>query len=181
MVNSKHLNMLVVHGGRNDERYAIEGSSFFGDFYILQLENLTWVSVVLSGDLPSPRCSHSLAVVNSKLIIFGGIFYNNYCSADPQVLEMDQLNVRTLEKSKIEIFEESRDKLSKEESVTHLTKVNCNYNGLMSYLPVPTNNELPKRIRRVATKQVSIDRLESPEDTRRNSPEIVKEEEDEDQ
>jgi len=167
MVHCRKLNMLVVHGGKDDANVYSDRSPYLQDYYILQLENLTWVRAILAGVTPNPRCSHCAITAGSKMLVFGGLYFNTYCSAEPQVFEMDQMSVKNLERMKkdnenkeVSIREPETggfaEQANKVTELTLLGKVNCNYNGIQSFLPVPTNTALPRRL-------IKLNKMEIPD------------------
>ena len=95
MSHSLHLNGLIIYGGRNNTLNEQE-DPFFGDFWLLRLDTLTWVSMIQSGTLQKPRCAHSTILYQDKLLVFGGIHYNLYCSSDCMVVELDRDKVKNL-------------------------------------------------------------------------------------
>eukprot|EP00898_Chlorokybus_atmophyticus_P005213 jgi/Chlat1/5693/Chrsp38S05540 len=56
---------LYMHGGRSN--------FVLGDLYALDLKDLTWREVQVEGRAPAPRHSHSAAVRNGRLLVFGGV------------------------------------------------------------------------------------------------------------
>ncbi|GJP51998.1 hypothetical protein CLOM_g11122 [Closterium sp. NIES-68] len=58
---------LILHGGW-------DGTRFLNDTYILDTMSLEWqqVLVPLPASLPPPRCGHTAAVFNNRLLVFGG-------------------------------------------------------------------------------------------------------------
>lgn len=87
MIRLEKLNILVIYGGRNDET----GISY-GDVHILKLDNFAWASVSVTGEIPSPRSSHSATCLNNNLYIFGGVSYGKFCSSETHILQFDLNN-----------------------------------------------------------------------------------------
>jgi len=144
MVHCKNLNMLVVYGGRNDHIYSQTMSPVLEDFYTLQLDTLTWVSVASYGIAKSPRYSHVSAAVGTSMIIFGGINFNVYCPSDVHVIEMNQSIVNVVARAEIErrrsngsadsASNNPLERYNPEQRNAENTKEA--YSGIVSYLPV---------------------------------------------
>jgi N-acetylneuraminic acid mutarotase len=56
---------------------------------MLNLETLCWETVEAFGRKPIGRWGHSSVTFGNKLIVFGGINHNAYCSNDIHCLETD--------------------------------------------------------------------------------------------
>lgn len=54
MVFNENLNILIVHGGRND----LKAGNYLGDTFILTLQNLEWMLIRNLALEPSPRAYH---------------------------------------------------------------------------------------------------------------------------
>jgi hypothetical protein len=65
----KEINILIIHGGRNDT----ESKIISREFWIVDLEKLAWKKVSTTGHLPKERTEHGSLVFNDTLIILGGI------------------------------------------------------------------------------------------------------------
>ena len=65
----RNLNLIIIHGGRNDKI----NSSFFNDFYILDLETMNWIKPLFSREIPFERCEHQSIEIANRMIIFGGV------------------------------------------------------------------------------------------------------------
>jgi N-acetylneuraminic acid mutarotase len=60
-----------VYGGKNDNLQ--NEKMFFDDIFILNLDTLTWQAIASRGMATHiKKCGHSTAVVDTKLIVFGG-------------------------------------------------------------------------------------------------------------
>lgn len=68
------------------------------DLIILNLEYLEWMHVEVIGYQFKPRCSHNAVIVESKMIIFGGITEKGYLDSELLIIEMDQVNAYKLYK-----------------------------------------------------------------------------------
>jgi len=53
------------------------------------MNNLNWIEIKYNGDKVPARCMHSSALLDSKLIIFGGINDNGLLNSDLFILELD--------------------------------------------------------------------------------------------
>ncbi len=83
--------ILVVFGGRNDSFFDANNSSCLDDIWILVLERMEWCEWSRTervGFLPAPRYSHSTAVLDKSLYIFGGIGDSNYCETRVYAIDM---------------------------------------------------------------------------------------------
>ena len=81
------LNLIIIHGGRND----ILSSQFLNDFWILDLENMNWVNPTFLDSIPLNRAEHQSLVIGNKLIIFGGINGVNLLNFDFTFLNLDMI------------------------------------------------------------------------------------------
>lgn len=85
------LGFLVVYGGRND---FLREHQILSDIWILKLSNLEWQSVGFGGSmLPRPRCNHASFVVQTQLIICGGMDNEFKLQKDLFHVELDQSRV----------------------------------------------------------------------------------------
>ncbi|CAH8472274.1 unnamed protein product [Schistosoma turkestanicum] len=55
---------LLVYGGMSGNR--------LGDLWQLEIDTMTWIKPVISGDLPAPRSLHSATVIGNRMFVFGG-------------------------------------------------------------------------------------------------------------
>lgn len=74
---------LIIYGGRGASEDCPPPLS------LLRIESLTWEHVSLSGAVPPPRWSHCATSFGSKMLIIGGIFYQNFQPSDLYQLETD--------------------------------------------------------------------------------------------
>ena len=81
------LNLIIIHGGRND----ILSSQFLNDFWILDLENMNWVNPTFLDSIPLNRAEHQSLVIGNKLIIFGGTNGVNLLNFDFTFLNLDMI------------------------------------------------------------------------------------------
>ncbi|EAR84527.1 kelch motif protein (macronuclear) [Tetrahymena thermophila SB210] len=86
----KEFNSLILVGGRNEVYYSKQGSNIFQDIYMFSLEFSEWIKIDMRGGEYQARCSHSAAIIDTKIIIFGGISHQGICSSDLLVIELDQ-------------------------------------------------------------------------------------------
>ena len=74
-------NSIYIFGGRSQD-------NVFNDCFKLNLETMEWTKVETSGNIPSPRYSHTSNVINStQLLIFGGISNSSTLYNDVYVLD----------------------------------------------------------------------------------------------
>jgi len=160
MTHCRKLNLLVVYGGRCDGDLAnpvCQNNPFLYDINVLQLDNLTWVRVTTNGQPgQNARCSHSVAVVGSKMIVLGGIHHNTYCPPDHDIYEMDQAVARNLEKKLDHKTLVTRDHTTEE---WNETKKHHHHKRatMVSFLPVPLLESSPRKVRQVSRKEVAKD------------------------
>lgn len=57
---------------------------------MFEIRNCSWSQVEMKGFAVPGRCSHSAAIVESKLYIFGGINYSGFVKSDFLVIELNQ-------------------------------------------------------------------------------------------
>ena len=153
MIYCRKLNILVIHGGRNDGSLIPQKFPFLGDCWVLQLDNLMWVSVVIAGGKDHPKCSHAAAVVGTKMIVFGGIYYNTYCSPDQKVFEMDQIVANNLTKDRKESEVKSPEPTDLDLRVEQMIKEKKkNYKGIVTFLPMPNKDHANRRLVKKHTK-----------------------------
>ena len=99
--------ILIIFGGRN------EGGISLNDIHILNLETMCWNNVSVSryrNYKPDGRYGHSAAVLDSKLIIFGGLNMKTYCKSQIAMLELNQDYAKEFMKQKVTIEAEERSK-----------------------------------------------------------------------
>jgi hypothetical protein len=95
-------------------------NSFYNDFFLLNLNGnkAVWSRIQCSGDQISPRCSHSAAVVNDKLFIFGGLSVKSPNNSENLVIQPNNelfsveigLNLTWSEEEEEELEEEEEEK-----------------------------------------------------------------------
>lgn len=78
----------IICGGRNDKFFS-KNQELISDIGMLDLESLTWQTVIFSGDPPSSRWSHCSCTYSNKFIIFGGMDYKQYMSSSIYCLEAE--------------------------------------------------------------------------------------------
>ncbi|KAL4486350.1 hypothetical protein ABPG72_007136 [Tetrahymena utriculariae] len=86
----KEFNSLLLVGGRNEVYYSKQGSNVFQEIYMFSLEFSEWIKIDMRGGDYQARCSHSATIIDTKIIIFGGISHKGICSSDLLVIELDQ-------------------------------------------------------------------------------------------
>ncbi|CAH8501252.1 unnamed protein product [Heterobilharzia americana] len=55
---------LLVYGGMSGNR--------LGDLWQLEIDTMTWIKPIISGDPPAPRSLHSATVIGNRMFVFGG-------------------------------------------------------------------------------------------------------------
>ncbi|CAD8166028.1 unnamed protein product [Paramecium pentaurelia] len=100
---------IVIYGGKNDD---INTQGFLNDLHILEIRNLSWTSVEIRGHHPiSGRCSHSAAVIDDRLFIFGGVNYTGFVKSDLLIIELNQSKAQELSQ-----YEAQTERLSKQQT-----------------------------------------------------------------
>jgi Rab9 effector protein with kelch motifs len=61
---------MYIFGGSN-------GTQYFNDLYILDLESTSWSKPEVSGPAPLPRMGHSSIIVGPNMLVFGGFRYDD--------------------------------------------------------------------------------------------------------
>jgi hypothetical protein len=83
------LNILIIHGGRNDKMKK----SFFGDFYLLDCENYHWTRLStfdgVTKDSNFLRADHCSVIYKNKLLIFGGNNADFYVGSEIFEISLD--------------------------------------------------------------------------------------------
>jgi len=86
------MNVLLIYGGcTNNKQNAV-----CSDIHMLRMDNLTWIKVQVTGSNLGASANFASALVNSKLIIFGGISENMWPSNHYNVIELDSDKVQSL-------------------------------------------------------------------------------------
>jgi hypothetical protein len=81
----EELEILIVHGGRNDKDPKI----CFNDVFILDLCDFKWIKLNIFDEIPKPRSEHCMTVHNNKLVIFGGINTERYIGDQIYLINLD--------------------------------------------------------------------------------------------
>ena len=95
MVYNDYLNLLIVFGGRVDQ-VKTNLYTCFNDVFLLDVQNMTWLKVIVMGDVPSARSGHTAENSDCQMFIFGGVTNSCYCSSDVWCLELDSSNVSSI-------------------------------------------------------------------------------------
>lgn len=139
--------MLIIYGGRNDNLHSEKKAHILGDFYTLHLDTFTWIAVTNYGVNGDPRYSHVSVLTGTKMIIFGGISFNHYCSSEINIVETGQSAFyRMVKTGRILLpntspFEANKNGLDNDEE----EEENSNNDiGIVSFLPLPTPMIRPK-------------------------------------
>ncbi|OMJ76096.1 hypothetical protein SteCoe_24599 [Stentor coeruleus] len=115
MSYNEKLDILVIFGGRvdivNTQHYTC-----FNDVFILRIQDWTWITIKVLGNVPTPRSGHASVSYGTKIYVFGGVGTSAYCSSNLYVLELNQKTARHL------IEDEERRKAKELEVETMRTK-----------------------------------------------------------
>ena len=98
----ENLNVIIIHGGRNDAKEVYGGTQYttervtFRDMFVLDLVNFIWIGVSALeepyGDPLAERSEHSSCVYTNKMIIFGGIDQSFFVRSDLFEVNLGNLN-----------------------------------------------------------------------------------------
>ncbi|KAL4426431.1 hypothetical protein ABPG74_004448 [Tetrahymena malaccensis] len=88
MIFNYYVKGIVLFGGVNDEANMPEYA--FSDVWILQLSNLNWLQITVSGQNNRHRFAHSFTSIDERIFIFGGASNQSYTDCELYVLEMNQ-------------------------------------------------------------------------------------------
>lgn len=84
------LNIVLIHGGRNDK---YKKGVIYNDFWLLDLENLLWIKLKSNDgigiDCCEQRFEHCSVINNNKLIIFGGASSRHFLGSDLFIADLD--------------------------------------------------------------------------------------------
>jgi hypothetical protein len=87
----ENLNIIIIHGGKNDKMKR----SFFNDYFILDVELFTWTQVHISDgvnrDCVIERAEHSSVIVGDKLIILGGNNKDMFVGSDLMIASLGKI------------------------------------------------------------------------------------------
>jgi hypothetical protein len=79
------LEILIIHGGRND----LMTNNVFNDFYILDVCKFNWIKINVFDKDPKYRSEHSILCLSNKLYIFGGTDGQQYVGSDLYIINLD--------------------------------------------------------------------------------------------
>ncbi|CDW83005.1 kelch motif family protein [Stylonychia lemnae] len=80
-------NVLIITGGRNDN---LPQNNILGDMHVLYLDSLTWIEVSFCSAKIIPRFQFQSVIIDTKLIIIGGMNSSYKIMHDYEVIELDQ-------------------------------------------------------------------------------------------
>ena len=134
-------NILIIHGGRNDN---ISDTNALNDTFIFDLENQEWSEIELYSQLQSfkvlSRCAHQSVVYCNKLIILGGMNNSNYIGSHLFIVNLDFSYSHT-HKSQEEILikqlENRNDIESKKRLARLKNELRKNQLGLVTNIDLP--------------------------------------------
>ena len=82
---ASEINMLIIHGGRNDFKKQI----FLNDITLLDMETLNWIHADYSNAIPFNRAEHASIAYGNQFIIFGGMTFEKLMNFDFTLVNMD--------------------------------------------------------------------------------------------
>lgn len=80
-----NLNILILHGGRND----LLKKCIFNDIFVLDLENLNWIKANTFPHTTKERTGHSSIIYNNQFLILGGNNIKKFLPMDFFTLDLD--------------------------------------------------------------------------------------------
>jgi hypothetical protein len=81
-----NLNIIIIHGGRNDRNE----NSIYNDYMVLDLETMNWIQAISKQDkAPSMRAEHQSFIFGNKLLILGGVNRSTFMDFDFAVTNLD--------------------------------------------------------------------------------------------
>lgn len=113
----EELNILIVHGGRND----LLKKSVFNDFWIFDLENFKWIKANINPYTPKERSEHCSIIHKNLLLILGGTNLNKYNSMDFFIVNLDLFNNKNKERDVYKEYEQM-NKNEKSKKIEENTK-----------------------------------------------------------
>ena len=134
-------NILIIHGGRNDN---ISENSALNDTFVFDLENFEWMQVSLYSQLSKfkvvNRCAHQSIIFGNKLIILGGMNNNNYVGSSLFIVNLDfsySNNPNSFEGKLIKELEMKNDVESKKKLSKIKNDLRKNQLGLVTNVSLP--------------------------------------------
>jgi hypothetical protein len=82
----REMNIIILHGGRNDSESKIISK----EFWIIDVEKMAWKKVGITGQVPRERTEHGAVIYGDRLIILGGINAYKYNSMELCVLDISK-------------------------------------------------------------------------------------------
>ena len=79
------INMLIIHGGRND----LKEPNFFNDITLLDMETFDWIHASFSNFIPYQRAEHGAIAFGNQFIVFGGTTFDHLMNFDLTLVNMD--------------------------------------------------------------------------------------------
>lgn len=73
MTHIQKKNMLVILGGRNDEKYSIELSNSYDDLFVMDYKFMVWCKVKMHGNGFGSRYNFCVNANSNQLLVIGGI------------------------------------------------------------------------------------------------------------
>jgi hypothetical protein len=88
----ENLNIVILHGGRND---LLKNGVIFNDFWLIDLENLVWYKLItndgISKYVTECRAEHVSTIIENNLIIFGGSDEKHFMNSELCSIHIDLL------------------------------------------------------------------------------------------
>lgn len=111
--------LLVIFGGRSDTKGF---AGCLSDLHILRLDLMRWEQIQVCGNPPEKRWGHVAVGLGSKVLVLGGIQFQQFPAADLFALETDPGYVSELIRLEDAVVEKERRRLSQMASVESPTK-----------------------------------------------------------
>lgn len=101
---------VVFFGGRNDELHSV--GLAVRDIALLNVESMRWETVICHGITPPSCWGSCLCTFQSKMIVFGGMRVDRYCSSKLLVAETDVPTVRE-QKAELDYIRSVKDQMGR--------------------------------------------------------------------
>lgn len=88
MTSLDEINLLVIHGGKNDQLHP----EYLNDIVILDMETFHWIHPKQKSDEPTQLAEHCGFSYQNKVFILGGLNQNGYAKFDFLTLEIELEN-----------------------------------------------------------------------------------------
>jgi len=85
---------IAVFGGKNNQRFYEPNSYCLNDICLLDLQRNEWIPLVVYGFAPTPRWCAAMLPEDDKILVFGGVTDNRFCSFNIYSFETSKETIR---------------------------------------------------------------------------------------